>query len=188
MAFAVSCIGSRELGTEEKRQRCFKLGAWIVRCGGQVHSGNSQIYLKDGSRPKVPLNSADFAFASGGNSVDPTQVYLYQPWNGFNGYQIVPGNHVMLPPYPQWMEDLVVRLHDRGPYLKRGPLGLHTRNVAIVQPTQLCLAYPSQKLGGGGTGMGIRVAQHLGIEFIDLNHYGTVELRALCERIRTGLR
>ncbi len=182
MTFAVSCIGSRELGTEEKRSNCFKLGAWIVKCGGTVHSGNA-------SSQGIPRDSADFAFASGGNSVDPTKVYLYQPWGGqgFNLHQIVEGNQVALPPYPEWMSYTTVRLHPRGPYLKRGALALHTRNVAIVHPTKLCLAYPSDKVGGGGTGQGMRVAQDAGIELINLNHYGPDKLRALCERIRHRL-
>lgn len=183
MEFAVSCIGSREMGTEEKRQNCFKLGAWIVKCGGTLHSGNA-------SNGQDPLDSADFAFAAGGNSIDPTKVYLYQPWGGrgFNLHQIVEGNHVTLPPYPEWMVDLTVKLHPRGPFLKRGALALHTRNVAIVHPTQLCLAYPSDKVGGGGTGQGMRVATDTGVELINLNHCGTDALRALCERIRKGLR
>ena len=174
--FAVSGIGTRT-PTEEQRRRCFKLGAWVVFSGGTLHSGNA--------------NGIDYAFASGGNSIDPTQVHLHLPWDsvkGFNREQIVEGNIVHVPPYPDWMEELTLRLHPRGPYLKRGALMLHTRNVSIVHPTQLCLAYPSDKIGGGGTGQGMRVAENQGIELIDLNHYGVGELRLLCERIRRKLR
>jgi hypothetical protein len=187
--FEVSCIGTKHLGSEEKRQTCFKLGAWIVKCGGTIYSGNASNSYNNPDPNRNPLDSADFAYASGANSVDPTKVVLLQPWGGqgFNLDQVVMGNRVVLPPYPQWMEELTMRLHPRGPYLKRGALALHTRNVAIVKPTQLCLAYPSDKLGGGGTGQGMRVAEHYGIELINLNHYGTDELRALCERIRHRL-
>lgn len=171
--FAVSCIGTRN-PTGEMWENCVKLGAWIVRQGGQVHSGNAE--------------GIDFAFAEGGNSVDPAKVFLHLPWKGFNDHQIRKGNRMVLPPYPQWMEDLTVRLHPRGPYLKRGALALHTRNVAIVHRTILCVAAPSSKAGGGGTGQGMRIAEDQGIECINLNHLNQQGWRTLAERIRGGLR
>ena len=171
--FGVSCIGTRN-PTREMSERCFKLGAWIVTCGGIVSSGNAE--------------GIDFAFAAGGNSVDPTKVHLHLPWKGFNDFQIRRENRMILPPYPQWMVDLTVKLHPRGPYLKRGPLALHTRNVAIVHRTLLCVAAPSNKVGGGGTGQGMRTSTDMGIELINLNHYEQADWRALAERIRTGLR
>lgn len=173
MRLGIACIGTRN-PTQEMREHCVKMGAWIVKCGGQVHSGNAE--------------GIDFAFAEGGNSVDPTQVFLHLPWKGFNDHQIHPKNRMVLPPYPEWMHDLTIRLHPRGPYLSRGPLALHTRNVAIVHLTNLCLAAPSDKKGGGGTGQGMRVAEDQGIELINLNHYERVAWRALAERIRGGLR
>jgi hypothetical protein len=173
MEFGVSCIGTRN-PTQEMRERCVKFGAWVVRCGGQVHSGNAE--------------GIDFAFAEGGNSVDPTQVFLHLPWSGFNDFQINPKNCIVRPPYPEWMVDLTVKLHPRGPYLKRGALALHTRNVSILHRTILCVAAPSNKVGGGGTGQGMRIAHAKRIELINLNHYEQTDWRALAERIRTGLR
>lgn len=172
MEFGVSCIGTRN-PTKEMRDRCVKLGAWIVKQGGQVHSGNAE--------------GIDFAFAEGGNSVDPFRVFVHLPWKGFNDHQIHPKNRMILPPYPNWMHDTTVRLHPRGPYLKQGALKLHTRNVAIVHHTILCVAAPSDKVGGGGTGQGMRVAVDAGVELINLNHLKRAGWRALAERIRSGL-
>ena len=173
MEFWVSCIGTRN-PTKEMRERCVKMGAWIVKCGGVVHSGNAE--------------GIDYAFAEGGNSVNPAKVWLHLPWNGFNDFQIQSQNRTILPPYPQWMEDLTVKLHPRGPFLKQGALKLHTRNVAILDKTVLCVAAPSNKVGGGGTGQGMRTSTEMGIELINLNHYDLLDWRALAERIRKGLR
>jgi hypothetical protein len=78
----------------------------------------------------------------------------------------------------------LVRKEYKGRISTRWVLALHTRNVPIVQPTSLCLAFPNDTPWGGGTGWGMQCARKVfGIEVVDLRTYGRPELRALCERI-----
>jgi hypothetical protein len=186
MNFAVSCIGTRKL-TPEQSLLCQQIGWWIATCGGQLHSGNASDY--EGRKVGVdPLLNADYAFASGANRVNPGLVHLHQPWGGFNGGQIVTGNVVTDPPYPDQMRVLAEQMHGAWHRLKQGGQKLMTRNVSIVHQTNLCIAYPNNTAWGGGTGEGMKVAAHLGIEVIDLRHQRAEHLRVLYERIRNRLR
>jgi hypothetical protein len=169
----IACIGSRNIGADEK-DICFKLGSFIAKCRGEIHTGNAE--------------GADQAFASGGNEVDPGLVNLHLPWPGFNEEAIVEGNVIHLPPYPWCCVDLAMKAHPRWQYLKQGAKKLHIRNASIILPrghtTHLVLALPSQKPGGGGTGQGMRIALNTGIDVVNLNGATQVELAQLCERIR----
>lgn len=184
-----ACIGSRTLHTEQIRA-CEDLGEVIVRGGGRLHSGNAA--------------GADQAFARGGNRVDPSLVHLHLPWRSFNFTAVHPGNnlHVLEDMDPEalaFYERLALRCHPRWQYLKQGAKKLHTRNSSIVCPTvvkleggvkkvsrgpvDLCLAIPSDKPGRGGTGLGMRVAEAIGVEVVDLNQLSAGDLPVLHARI-----
>ncbi len=152
----IAGIGSRDLD-EEQRDICFRLGRVIAERGGEVHSGNAE--------------GADQAFANGANSVDPKWVHLHLPWPNFNREAIVRGNVIHLP-HPQSHYDVTAaKYHPNWQYLKQGAKKLHTRNVSIIvhpAPKDMVLAYPSLKLGGGGTGQGMRIAEGMGVPLWNL--------------------
>jgi hypothetical protein len=183
MPVAYSCIGTRAL-TPEQSVICQKLGGWIVKYGGQLHSGNASDWKNKG---KVdPLLSADYAFAHGANQVNPRLVHLHQPWKGFNREQIVAGNIIINPPYSQEILDLAADKYDRWNSSSDGVRNLMTRNVSIVADTNRCLAHPNDTEWGGGTGFGMKLCdEHFEIEVVDLRHQSTEQLRELCESIRT---
>jgi hypothetical protein len=177
-----ACIGSRAL-TPEQLAICFTLGQWIVKRGHFVDSGNA--------------DGADGAFAAGGNTVDPTHVWLHLPWPKFNAHQITPGNRFrvleQIPPADQqWMHELAAKYHPNYTYLRQGAKKLHARNGMItysVQPREpvfSVLAWPSDKPGGGGTGQGIRIAEGEGIPLVRLDLCSREDLRALCVAIQAG--
>lgn len=185
----IACIGSRELAGEWLNV-CEKLGAWIVRVGHELHSGNAQ--------------GADQAFARGGNKVDPTKVHLHLPWLSYERDAIVLGNHVdvlasMDDKEQQTYKNYAKAHHPAWFRLSNGGMLLHARNGRILfpngypgKPVDLVLAWPSRKLGGGGTGHGMRVAQAEGIPLVNLNELRIdtepgapqPDLHALCEQIK----
>ena len=56
----------------------------------------------------------------------------------------------------------------------------------VVHPSvkNMVLAWPSKKVGGGGTGQGMRIAEGKGVTLVDLKDFGPKELYDLCESIR----
>lgn len=185
----IACIGSRELAGEWLNV-CEKLGAWIVRCGHELHSGNAQ--------------GADQAFARGGNKVDPTKVHLHLPWLSYERDAIVLGNHVDVLASLHWQiqsryMDFAAQHHPAWERVSKGGRMLHARNGRIIYPeillnfpVKLVLAWPSRKIGGGGTGQGMRMAEDAGIPLVNLNELRIdtepgapqPDLHALCERIK----
>lgn len=178
----IAGIGSRELAPEQL-EICRTLGAWAVQQGHELFSGNAE--------------GADYAFATGGNSVDPTRVNLMLPWRSYNERQLHPDNRVasvedLYENERKYYTALAQEHHPAWPRLSRGARLLHMRNGLILCPptrkgsfpVDLCLAWPSQKPGGGGTGQGMRIAQALGIRLVDLSLTTRGELHALCEELR----
>ncbi|KKN09988.1 hypothetical protein LCGC14_1041260 [marine sediment metagenome] len=171
-------IGSRDL-TPAQINTCEKLGAWFAQQGHILCTGNAK--------------GADQAFARGVNSVDPTRVRLFLPWSSYERQAIVPGNKVIsLDDYPAAaiarLEVDAAKHHGAWHRLKQGGRKLMVRNGLIIEgpagPVGIVLAFPSNKVGGGGTGQGIRLAESKGIEVIDLNAADKSFLHALCERVR----
>lgn len=178
----IAGIGSRELSGEQLAV-CYTLGQWSTKCGHRVISGNAE--------------GADYAFASGANTVDPTKVSLMLPWMRFNAGQVQPGNVVVAvedldPTEYHFYLRIAREHHPRFDRLTQGAQKLHLRNGMILfppagnhpAPVDLVLAWPSQKPGGGGTGQGMRIAERLGVRLIDLSKTSREELRALCEELR----
>lgn len=185
----IAGIGSRELRGEWLNV-CAKLGEWIVRCGHELHSGGAQ--------------GTDQSFAQGGNRVDPTRVFIHLPWLSYERGALVLGNHVdvlasMNNKEQQSYREYAKSHHPAWSHLTNGGQLLQARNGRIIfpngypgQPVDLVLAWPSAKIGGGGTGQGMRMAKAEGIPLVNLNEMridtepGTPqpELHALCERIK----
>ncbi|MBD3261608.1 MAG: hypothetical protein GF334_08005 [Candidatus Altiarchaeales archaeon] len=155
----VACIGSRGLSNQEL-DLCRQMGRLLVRAGYELHSGNAP--------------GADQAFAAGGNEVDPSLVFLHLPWPGFEKQAALQGNQVDTYPFEdmRFYVDIAAENHPYWNRLKSGVRKLHTRNAAILVPgkrnVDVCLAWPSRKPGGGGTGQGMRIAQKRGIRLLDL--------------------
>lgn len=155
----VACIGSRDL-SEEALDDCTEIGRLVVSRGFELHSGNAP--------------GADQAFAQGGNSVDPKRVHLHLPSFSFNLEAIVLGNHVYTYPFDdlRFYSTIAADCHPKWEYLKDYVRKLHVRNASILVPQKqnvdVCVAWPSQRIGGGGTGQGMRIAAARGIRLIDL--------------------
>jgi hypothetical protein len=170
-----ACIGSRD-ADEETIANCEKLGLWIAKCGGEVHSGNA--------------DGVDQAFARGANQKNPGAVYLHLPWGSYNRGAIVEGNHLCDPLNVHVSDPLCASQHPKWATLGRGVQALHRRNVAIIMPkngdcVDLCIAAPStSKPWSGGTAMGMKIATIKGVEVVNINHRPRTLLDRLCERIR----
>ncbi len=175
----VACIGSRDLD-DYQTTVCEKLGGYIVQCGHTLHSGNAP--------------GADQAFARGGNAVDPAAVHLHLPWSNFERQATHPDNvvhslddldeaHLKLYTY------IAKRHHPAFRRLSQGAVKLMVRNSSILLPPPAylpvgrCLAIPSDKKGGGGTGQGMRIAVYEGIPLVDLRNCREPDLFRLCEEI-----
>lgn len=179
----IACVGSRSL-TGEQETICEKLGAWIVSCSHELHTGAAV--------------SADQSFARGANQVDPALVHLHLPWLSYERESIVLGNHVdIFPSLDQKTQQVYLDYakvhHPAWGRLSQGAQKLHARNGRIIfpngypgKPVDLVIAWPSKKIGGGGTGMGMRMAEAEGIPLVDLSKLQDQqrELHNLCERIK----
>lgn len=184
----IAGIGTRDLA-DAQIDIVEKLGEWIVRCGHELHSGNAQ--------------GSDQAFARGGNRVDPTKVHLHLPWLSYERQAIVLGNHVDILASLDWRIqsrylDFAAQHHPAWERVSKGGRMLHARNGRIIypdlllnRPVDLVIAWPSGKIGGGGTGQGMRMAEAGRIPLLDLS--GVVhdyleppieDLRMICETIR----
>lgn len=149
----VACIGTRE-PTEAALELCESIGRYIAVSGGVVRTGNAA--------------GCDQAFARGANSVDPRLVVLVLPWATYERTAVVPGNQVVVCGDDVAYRELVTRLHPAPHHLTRGAWALHTRNVGIVAPCALTIAYPHRASRPGGTGLGMAVAGHFQIPLLDL--------------------
>lgn len=155
----VACIGSRDLNRDQVAQ-CQKIGALIVANGFELHSGNAL--------------GADQAFASGANQEHPDLVHLHLPWASYERKAVRPENHVYVYPFGnmKFYVDVAADAHPNWNNLKSAVRKLHARNSSILIPDQkevdVCIAWPSSRPGGGGTGQGMRIATARGINLIDL--------------------
>lgn len=147
----IACIGSRVLFPDEK-ELCFNIGKSLVQKGYCIKSGNAI--------------GADQSYASGANSVNPQSVYIYLPYPKYNRDKIVPGNYFMENPNPEWF-NVAAFYHSNWGSLSQGIRKLHARNVGIVDGVEFVIAFPNQQ-GGGGTGMGMRIAAANGITVYNL--------------------
>ena len=187
MQARVACIGSRDLSNEQT-EVCEKLGRWVVQCGHILDTGNAP--------------GADQAFARGANQIRPDLVHLHLPWPMFEGPAIQAENVVHnlndMPEHQLKIYEYVARQHHpTWERLSQGVRKLMIRNSSILIPTvvpaeaghegvlvDMCLALPSDKRGGGGTGQGMRIVQDTTVKLVDLRGYEKPQLSELCEEIR----
>ncbi len=92
------------------------------------------------------------------------RLHIYLPWRSYNE-PLVPGRattYVYAPDKKDWIES-VSKYHPMGGNLSQGVFKLMARNYGIVVDSDVVVALPSAKPGGGGTGQGIRIALALNI-------------------------
>ena len=163
-AITIGCVGSREL-TPAQLNICYEIGFYIGKHGGELASGNAI--------------GADAAFAKGANQHAAEKVTLYTPWANHNRQLIVAKNKVeCLDPagkkyeyYSALAEKSHINWKNIGrPYIK----SLFIRNVAIVDNSDLIIAFPSTK-NWSGTKHSMAVARKLGKTMLDLSKGETLE-------------
>ena len=149
-------IGSRSL-SQDDLHLCFLLGAYLGKLGWTLHTGAAQ--------------GADQAFANGALSVGG-KVNLFLPWYSYEEEWVreaaIKGAYVITNLHDTALQS-VDKHHPNPKNLSQGVKKLHARNYMIVEDTKFVLAIPSNKIGKGGTGQGMRVASSLGKEVIDLS-------------------
>lgn len=156
----IACIGSRQ--TPEKILSVMEsIGSYIAKSGQYVATGNAQ--------------GADQAFARGANSVDPSKVYLYLPWNTYEKDSIIYGNSVFVS-YSDEHIRLAEQAHPVWNRLTQGAKKMMIRNAAIVSGSKLVLAWTDVSKSTGGTKHGIKIAELLGIKAISVteNNYSEI--------------
>ena len=131
----IGCVGSREL-TPAQLNMCYEIGFYMGKNEVKLASGNAI--------------GADAAFAKGANQYTPENVTLYTPWANHNRQLIVAKNKVeCLDPASKKYESWAAVAEDAHPYWKN--IGrpyirsLFIRNVAIVDNSDLIIAFPSIK-------------------------------------------
>lgn len=163
MTKAIACIGSRGLKLSEIFA-CEAIGRAIAERGWELHTGNAQ--------------GADQAFAKGANEVNPKTVHLHLPWFKYERQAIVPGNVVrtvddLALEELEWYTEIAARHHPAWGHLSQGVRKLMIRNGMIIlprlgHPVTCTVAWPSDKMGGGGTGQGMRMSGEVKATLIDL--------------------
>jgi hypothetical protein len=163
MTKMIACIGSRGLKVSEILA-CEAIGRAIVERGWELHTGNAK--------------GADQAFARGGNTVNPNKVHLHLPWHKYERDAISVGNFVrtvedLTQKELVWYSDFARRHHPAWNHLSQGVRKLMVRNGMIIvpwegMPVNVTIAWPSDKMGGGGTGQGMRMTGEMDSTLIDL--------------------
>ena len=102
--------------------------------------------------------------------VNPSLVELHLPWEGYNPEFIFLLNRVIVEPDSHERQMLVNRLHPKPDTQNDRTVRLHCRNIGIIEGAEFVIALPNwDKPEGGGTGMGLKVAEHFGIRIFDLS-------------------
>jgi hypothetical protein len=150
----IACIGSRDLRQNEL-EICRQIGERMVKFGHEIITGNAR--------------GADQAFADGGNSVDRSKITLVLPWHGYEFHAVRDHNKVItlnpdVPEHKEWLR-AAEETHPAWEKLSNGTRLLMARNIGIVKPSNLVVAFPLKNRFGqlGGTGQGIRYAEKLGV-------------------------
>ena len=143
------------------------MAEWLARQGWHLASGGA--------------DGADSAFAAGAPVGLRT---LWLPWQGYNGHRC-PDCQVLSGPALAACMEIAARLHPAWSRCSPAVRKLHARNAAILgaatdHPVDACVAWSPGGRVEGGTGMGLRIAEHLGIPVLNL---GSMTPRAACERL-----
>ena len=109
---------------------------------------------------------ADQAFANGANRVRGA-IELALPWNTYESGWVKTLHNANITIYDERIHkaaaESVRKFHPYAAKLKQGAFKLHARNYLIIEGCALVICWTSDGKDSGGTGQGIRLAQHLGI-------------------------
>ena len=158
----IACIGTRSIVDKPTAiNACRWTGVMIVGKGHYIASGNAV--------------GADYAFAQGGNAIDPKKVILYLPKEHHNREHIVAGNRMTWEAQESWKE-IARKHHPAYDKLKPYIQSLMDRNAGILSRADRCIAWLDHEAPGfGGTGHGWRIAGDMGIPRFDLSQVTTFE-------------
>jgi len=94
------------------------------------------------------------------------KLHLYLPWRNFlkSDYNLSESHVIVYNAelHKEWL-DTVFKHHPAPERLSPAARKLHARNAGIILASDFVVAIPSDALGGGGTGQGIRLAQAYGV-------------------------
>lgn len=153
----VACIGTRELKSQSDKDLLYQIGRWLAQQGITVVSGNAV--------------GSDQMYAKGANDIDPKLVELWLPWASYNVEAVRSGNNVhVLGLYKQEWE-IMSSMHPMWSMINLAVKKLMMRNIRIVKGCAQVIGLPSiDKPWGGGTGMGMKLADYFKIPKINLLH------------------
>jgi hypothetical protein len=143
----VACVGARKTPSDVLAWKA-KTGAEMVRRGYTIVSGNAP--------------GGDQAWASGGNTVDPTKVVLCLPWIGFERQAIHRRNIVIVLSDMSMESDYhatAERYHSRWDAVTSGGRKLLARNVMIVEQCIGAVGWIDPTNVAGGTRAAFTVAE-----------------------------
>ncbi len=146
----IAIIGSREPRESQVTFARSAAGSALAR-GWDIATGAAE------GIDLIAMETAEFMCLS-------PRLHIYLPWNTYNKHLIPSGANVYTYSYKNkdWAES-VSKYHPSGGRLSQGAFKMMARNYGIVINSDVVLAMPSAKLGGGGTGQGIRIAAALDI-------------------------
>lgn len=141
----VAGIGNRNI-PKEASSKLFDLGRLIAERNYLGLSGNS--------------NGSDEFFAKGVNSVNPSLMNLYLPWNSFNKNFILPENKVRLLSKEDKAKCIAIASehHPNWSACSFGAKSCLARNVAIVTDANVVFCYSDPNSKSGGTKHAVRIA------------------------------
>lgn len=148
----VAGIGTRDLHDDD-RALLESWGILFAKRGIDLRTGNA--------------TGSDHALAEGirRGGGHPT---LLLPWAGYNEDQIHSDDIVEVPSLTSTEMELCIAAHPKWHVLKQGARKMMMRNVAILRGVSAVYALPSDNIGGGGTGQGMRAAKLMGLPVFDL--------------------
>ena len=149
MNMNVGCVGGRNL-TPQQLDVCYSIGFNLGKNNINVVSGNAL--------------GADYTYAKAASKHNPNNVILFLPWESYNSRQIFEGNIVKAIQNTDkyaYYRDIAELCHPYWDNIKNTSIkNFFARNVAIVDTSDILIAFPSQK-GWSGTKHSIKVAEHL---------------------------
>jgi len=122
---------------------------------------------------------ADQAFANGANVVDG-RIKLYLPWYSYEQEWVNGLKKVAVTVYPVPSKagmDSVKTFHPNPAALSQGAWKLHARNFDIIVNASFVLCWTKGGIVSGGTGQGIRIAEHFNIPVY--NFYNGIPVESL---------
>jgi len=121
---------------------------------------------------------ADQAFAEGANEVRGGRIKLYLPWHSYEREWVNGLKKAAVTVYPVPSKagmDSVKTFHPNPAALSQGVWKLHARNFDIIINASFVLCWTKGGITTGGTGQGIRIAEHFNIPVYNLYNKVSVE-------------